>query len=134
VGSIRKILKDAGYSEKAIAYYTDRVNVGVIETPDIHHTITGPCGDTIEIYLSFESNVISEAKFHAIGCPGIFCAGAALTSMITGKTAEQVRSLHIEDIVDFLEAIPDKKRECVVLAKRAVDEAIDTLTANPDLH
>jgi len=125
--TIRRILKDCGYSDKAIAYYINRVNVGVIDKPTIQHAITGPCGDTIEYYFIIESNVIREVKFLAIGCPGIYSSGSALTTMILGKTPEQAIRLHVEDIVDFLEGVPEMKMECVVLAKKGMDEALVNL-------
>jgi nitrogen fixation NifU-like protein len=132
--TVREILMNNGYSGKAIQFYIDRVNVGTVENPHIHHAITGPCGDTIEIYLAVESDIIRDAKFLAIGCPGIFSSGSALTSMIIGKTPVQALSLHIEDIVEFLDGVPEKKLECVVLAKKAIDEALLSIWKDSDLY
>jgi NifU-like protein involved in Fe-S cluster formation len=41
------------------------VNVGKIEDPDAHAVYTGPCGDSMEIFLKIEpeSKKINEAKF-----------------------------------------------------------------------
>lgn len=122
--TIIDILKESGYSDKAIEFYISRINVGEIANPSIHHATTGSGGDTIEIYLTVKSNIIREAKFQAIGCAGIFSSGSALTSMIIGETIEQAMMIHIEDIVDFLGDVPDEKIECVSLAKKALDEAI----------
>ena len=122
--TIIDILKESGYSDKAIKFYLGRVNVGEIANPSIHHASTGPNGDTIEIYLTIKSNIILEAKFQAIGCAGIFSSGSAITKMIVGLTIEQALLIHVEDIVEYLDGVPDEKIECALLAKNVLREAI----------
>ena len=41
------LLKKSGYSDKAIEYFINKVNVGEIEKPDACFAYTGPCGDTM---------------------------------------------------------------------------------------
>ncbi len=122
--TIIDILKESGYSDKAIEFYIGRVNVDEIADPSIHHACTGPGGDTIELFLTIKSNIIREAKFQAIGCAGIFSSGSAITSMIIGKTIEQAMMIHVEDIVNFLGDVPDEKIGCARLAKKTLEDAI----------
>jgi nitrogen fixation NifU-like protein len=122
--SIHEILKESGYSEKAADLYINMINVGRIDKPSIRHTVTGSCGDTIEFYLSIESNLIQQAKFQAIGCAGIFISGSALTTLIIGKTPEEALRIPVKDIIGFLEKIPDHKTDCILLAKKTLEEAI----------
>lgn len=84
MSTIHELLKTSGYSDKAIEYYENHINVGIIENPDAHCFYTGPCGDTMEIFLKISSGMITEAKFQAIGCAGSFTSGSALTTMIIG--------------------------------------------------
>jgi len=100
------------------------VNVGRISIPSIHYASTGTNGDTIEIDHRIESNIIKEAKYQAIGCPGIFPSGSAITTMIIGKTPEQALLIHVEDIVEFLEGLPDERLECALLDRRVLEEGI----------
>jgi nitrogen fixation NifU-like protein len=73
-------LEEAGYSREAIEFYVGKINVGVIENPDVALAYTGPCGDTIKLYLKIgKDNVIEEAKFQYLGCP----ASAACRSILT---------------------------------------------------
>ena len=46
---IEEMLKEAGYSEKAIEYFIKKVNVGKIDHPEASYGYTGPCGDKMEI-------------------------------------------------------------------------------------
>ena len=124
MSEVRRLLEKSGYSSKAIGYYLKKVNVGGIEKPSVHLAYTGPCGDTMEVYLKIESNVIKDAKFQAIGCAGAFSSGSALMEMAKGKTLEEAVRITEEDIMNFLEGIPKQKIHCACLAKRTLEMAL----------
>lgn len=42
------------YSETAVAHMMDPRNIGHMEEADGHARITGPCGDTMEIFLKIK--------------------------------------------------------------------------------
>jgi nitrogen fixation NifU-like protein len=125
MSEVRELLEKSGYSSKAIEYYLKKVNVGRIENPSVQSAYTGPCGDTMEVYLKIESNVIKEAKFQAIGCAGAFSSGSALMEMVKGKTLEEAEKITEEDIIDFLGGIPKQKIHCACLAKRTLQKTIE---------
>lgn len=124
MSEVIELLKKSGYPSKAIEYYVGKVNVGEIEDPSVHVAYTGPCGDTMEIFLKIESNVIKDAKFRAIGCAGAFASGSALMEMIRGKTLEQAETIDEEDIINHLGGLPKQKFHCACLAKRTLRKAI----------
>jgi NifU-like protein involved in Fe-S cluster formation len=125
--NIKHLLKISGYSDIAIEYFLKKVNVGKIDNPDAYFVHTGPCGDTMEIFLTIEpkSRVIKEAKFQAIGCAGAFSSGSALTEMIKGKTIEQAEKIEEEDVIDWLGGIPGQKIHCTCLAKKTLKFALN---------
>ncbi|RJS69387.1 iron-sulfur cluster assembly scaffold protein [Methanophagales archaeon] len=124
---IKNLLKRSGYSSTAIEYFIEKVNVGKIEDHDAYFVYTGPCGDTMEIFLTIEpgSKVIKDAKFQAIGCAGAFASGSAITEMIKGKTVEEAKKIEEEDIIDWLGDIPKQKIHCACLAKKTLKFALD---------
>ncbi len=124
MGQVRDLLKKSGYSEKAMEYYEKGVNVGEIKNPDAYFSYTGPCGDTVEMYLKIASDVVKEAKFRAIGCAGSFASGSALTEMIKGKTLEQVEKIDEKDIVNYLGGLPAPKIHCACLTRKTLQKAI----------
>ena len=124
MSEVRKLLEKSGYSSKAIEYYLKKVNVGRIENPSVHLAYTGPCGDTMEVYLKIESYVIKNAKFQAVGCAGAFSSGSALMEMVKEKTLEEAEKITETDIISFLEGIPKQKIHCECLAKRTLQKAI----------
>ena len=83
------LLKKSGYSDKAIEYFMNKVNVGEIEKPNASFIYTGPCGDTMQIYLKINGDKITEAKFQVIGCAGSYTSGSTLMEMIKGGTLDQ---------------------------------------------
>lgn len=119
------LLKKSGYSDKAIEYYLNKVNVGEIEDHSSHFTYTGPCGDTMAMFLKIDSGVIRDARFQAIGCAGAFASGSALTEIVKGKTLEEAERLDEKDIVSHLGGIPEPKIHCACLAKRTLGFAIE---------
>ncbi|MBL7110656.1 MAG: iron-sulfur cluster assembly scaffold protein [Bacteroidales bacterium] len=118
------LLKDAGYSNKAIEYYTKKVNVGKIVNPSVELSYTGSCGDTMKMYLTIDSDVIKEAKFEAIGCAGAFSAGSALLEMIKGKYLIEAENINTEDIIEHLGGVPDTKIDCVRLAIKTFEKTL----------
>lgn len=124
MSTVAELMKRSGYSAKATEYYLNKENVGVIETPSVHAAYTGPCGDTLEVYLTIESNVITDAKFQAIGCAGAFSSGSALMEMVKGKTLEEAQKFTEEDIIGFLGGLPKQKFHCTCLANRTLKMAL----------
>ena len=124
MSGIKALLEESGYSEKAIEYYMNRVNVGEMSKPDAYAIYTGPCGDTMEIFLNVEDGVIKEAKFQAIGCAGAFSSGSALTEMIIGMTLKEAEEIDEDKIIEYLGGIPMQKVHCTCLSKRTLQKAI----------
>ncbi len=125
MSELRKLLKTSGYSERAIEYYENHLNVGSIEDPDAQYMFTGPCGDTMEIFLKITSGIITDAKFQAIGCAGSFTSGSALTKMITGKTLKDSEKLNETDVLNHLGKMPEQKVHCARLAVLTLKKAIE---------
>ena len=109
---VKKLLEESGYSDKAIKYYLNKVNVGSIGHSSVQEAYTGPCGDTLKVYLKIEYNVIKDAKFQAVGCAGAFSSGSALMEMIKGKALEEAEKIAEEDIISFLGGMPKQKFQC----------------------
>ncbi len=119
------LLQLSGYSARAIALYADRTNVGVLEDADISLSHTGPCGDTMKVYLRVtEHDVIEDAAFLYLGCPGSASAGSAVTEIAKGKTLHDAKNLTEADVLTLLDRIPESKIHCVKLALLTLQQTI----------
>ena len=84
-----KLMQESGYSKKAISFYVNNVNVGQLENPTVATTFLGSCGDLIKLYLKInEKNIIEDAKFYYLGCPGLATSASAMTTLLKGKNVE----------------------------------------------
>jgi nitrogen fixation NifU-like protein len=120
-----KLLRESGYPEKAIRLYADRINVGVISDADVTETHTGPCGDVIRLYLKVsKNNIIEEAKFHYLGCPGSAASASAMIDLIKGKTIDAARKISGDDILNALGGLPKPKLDCPKLTITALQKAL----------
>jgi len=73
------------YSAQAIDHAMNPRNLGAMENADVYANITGPCGDTIEIWLKIDDNIISKATYMTDGCGTSIAAGSMVTELATGK-------------------------------------------------
>jgi NifU-like protein involved in Fe-S cluster formation len=116
---------ESGYSKKAIELYVNNINVGALETPDVVTTFRGSCGDLIKLYLKIgKKNVIYDAKFYYLGCPGSASSASAMTSLLKGKTINQAKKMTENDILMELDGLPKAKLDCAKLSIKTLRKAI----------
>ncbi len=118
-------MKTEGYSTKAIRYYTDRPCIGALEDADQVTELTGPCGDSITVYLKMKEGCVTQAKAMITGCPGAITSAMAAMELVQGKTLSQALSIGEIDIFNTLGNLPDEKLECVQLSAKVLHMAIE---------
>ena len=112
------------YPEGVIDHFLNPKNLGEIPDADGFGTVTGPCGDTMEIYLRVRGNRVINATFWTDGCgPSIAC-GSITTELAKGKTVTEALKLTQEDILSSLGGLPEENRHCALLAANTLREAI----------
>jgi nitrogen fixation protein NifU and related proteins len=124
MNDIIELLKKSGYSDKAIKYFIDKVNVGKINDPSARAVFTGPCGDTVEIFLKIKDNVITNAKFQATGCAGAFTSGSGLTTILKNKTLDEAEKINEKKVIAHLGEMPKQKFHCTSMFIVALRNAI----------
>ena len=122
-----ELLKKSGYSKKAIQYFKNKTNVGLIKNPTVSFVYKGNCGDTMKIYLMIKSNKIIDAKFEAIGCAGAFSAGSALMELLKNKSVTEAKNICELDIVNHLGSVPNKKQDCIYLAIQTLQKTLNSM-------
>jgi len=120
-----RLMVESGYSSKAIKLYVDNVNVGKLENPTVITTFLGSCGDLIQLYLKInEKNIIEEAKFYYLGCPGSASSASAMTTLLKDKTIQQAKKITGDDILTELRGLPKSKLDCTMLSIKTLRKAI----------
>ncbi len=127
------------YSEKTKRIFMDAVqgkpgtHLGEIENADgvgQHGSIV--CGDALKFTFRVKKNenplrdVITEARYLTFGCTSAIAASEALCALIEGHGLTPIEALKIrnQDIVDFLEGLPQQKIHCSVMGAEALEAAV----------
>lgn len=119
----------AGYSEIVIDHAQNPRNVGSIPDPDGFAKITGPCGDTMAIWLRVRGDVIEKATFWTDGCGTTIAAGSMVTELVRDKTVADALKITQDTVLQALGGLPEESAHCALLAANTVKEAVrDYLT------
>ena len=133
VQNIRELLSSSGYADKAIDYFLNKKNMGSLPNADQVSELTGPCGDTMKIYLKLEDGKIKDAKIQVLGCPGAISSAMAALDLIKGMTLEDAMALKDRDIFRMLEDLPDQKQHCIRLTVKTIQKAVEDYRSNNNL-
>jgi nitrogen fixation NifU-like protein len=127
----KELLKNSGYSKKAIKLYLTKVNVGDIKSADVALAYTGPCGDTCKIFLEINNqNIITDAKFQYLGCPASAACGSIVTQIVKGKTLRKAEKITEEEVIVELGGLPIDECHCATLVLTTLRNAIKKYEKN----
>jgi nitrogen fixation protein NifU and related proteins len=115
----------AAYGEVAFQRWLKPLHMGAIQDADGYGRVTGTCGDTIEIFLSFEKDRVKEATFRTDGCGSSTVCGSFAAELALGKNPDEVADVSGEMILDTLGGLPEEDRHCAFLAAEALQVALD---------
>jgi nitrogen fixation NifU-like protein len=112
------------YSEAAIEHGMNPRNLGELEDADGFAKVTGPCGDTMEMWLSVKDGTIAQVTFLTDGCGTSLASGSMTTELAKGKSIAEARKISQENVLDALGGLPEESQHCALLASNALKEAI----------
>ncbi|NLL89636.1 MAG: iron-sulfur cluster assembly scaffold protein [Dehalococcoidales bacterium] len=112
------------YSAKTIDHAMNPRNLGVMENADVYATITGPCGDTMEIWLKIDGSTILSSSFMTDGCGTSIASGSMVTELATGKDIREAMAISQQDVLDALDGLPEESRHCALLASNTLKAAL----------
>ena len=78
-----------GYTERTLEHLLTPRNLGMIPEPDGHALFTGPCGDTVEVFLQVADEQIEAASFLFHGCQHTLICGDAACELVKGKPVKE---------------------------------------------
>ena len=112
------------YSEKTIDHFLNPRNLGEIPTPDGFARVTGPCGDTMEIYLKVKDGKVINASFWTDGCGPSIASGSMITELVKRTDISQAHRIGQYDVLTALGGLPEESKHCALLAANTLKEAI----------
>ncbi|MGD1151378.1 MAG: iron-sulfur cluster assembly scaffold protein [Syntrophales bacterium] len=112
------------FSEKVIDYGMNPRNCGTMEKPDGYAKITGPCGDTVEIFLRVKTGRIEDIRYTTDGCMTSHAAVSAATVMAKGQAPKDCIRINQSSILEHLGGLPDDAKHCALLAATTLHRAL----------
>jgi nitrogen fixation NifU-like protein len=112
-------------SPRASGPFEQPRNFGPLERFNGHARITGPCGDTMEVWLLVREGRISEATFTTDGCGPSRAAGSMATELAIGKPSTEAAQIGQADILSALGGLPEESEHCALLASNTLKAAIE---------
>ena len=115
------------YGEKVYQRWRNPRFIGKMENPSAHATVTGSCGDTMEIFLRLEQGMVKEACYTTDGCGCSAACASVACELAIGKELQDVAKVTGETILDVLEGLPEDDIHCAFLAAETLQTAVDSL-------
>jgi len=112
------------YSGEVVDHALHPRNLGDMKDADAFGRITGPCGDTMEIWLKVNGGVVIAASFATDGCVATMSTGSMVTELIKVKPIGEVLRVSQQDILGALDGLPEENRHCALLAADTLKRAV----------
>jgi len=114
-----------GYSEELKNEFLRPENIGRMEDSDSYVSVTGVCGDTIEMYLMIEDGRVIDVKFMTDGCGFTIACASYVTRTAKGKTIEEALKIRPEDVDRYFGGLPEDHKHCAKLSVMTLEAAIE---------
>jgi nitrogen fixation protein NifU and related proteins len=118
------LLKNDGYGVAAFDRMLNPLYRGAFPNPDGYARVTGPCGDTMEIFLRFNDDRIKKAAFETDGCGSSAVCGSFAAEMAFGKSPDELLDVTGDRILEEMGGAPEKEQHCAFLAGETLQEAL----------
>jgi len=117
------------YTETVIDHAMNPRNVGSIPGADGFGSVTGACGDTMEIWIKVKDGKIKDVAFWTDGCGTSIACGSIATEMVKGRSIAQALGVNQGEILEALGGLPEDSLHCTLLAADTVKAAIQDYLA-----
>lgn len=115
-----KVDSPQGYSPQYLEMALRADHREVLKDPDGYGKRTGECGDTVEMYLSVQDNIIKHASFDTDGCMSTCACANTVACMVEAKSVRKAWEISPDDVKDYLETLPEDSYHCAELAVGAL--------------
>lgn len=105
-----------------MAFRTDRCEI--VSNPDGYGKNTGDCGDTIEMFLTLDRDRIRWVAFSTDGCVNTRACANTVAELAEKKSIEEAWQITAEEVIHYLETLPEDSFHCAELAVGALYRAL----------
>ncbi|MBN2162940.1 MAG: iron-sulfur cluster assembly scaffold protein [Pontiellaceae bacterium] len=99
-------------------------NFGPMRDASAHAKITGPCGDTVEVWFRIDGGRIRRGTFMSDGCGySCHCCSTAV-KLAEGMVPDAAAEITREQVLAAAGEIPPDHRHCALLAANTIRKAL----------
>ena len=88
----------------------------IVRNSDGHGKKTGDCGDTVEMFLTIRDGRIEAVSYDTDGCLNTNACANTVAELAEGRNTEEAWEISPEDVIEFLQTLPEENRHCAELA------------------
>ena len=77
---------------------------------------TGDCGDSVEMFIALKGDRNERVNFQLDGCMNTSACANTVALLAEGKTLDDAWEISVDQVVDFLQSLPDDHIHCAELA------------------
>ncbi len=119
------------HSEKFLRMALDANRHQKVFRPDGYGKNTGDCGDTVEMSIVTMKRVISQVYLQIDGCVYTNACANTVAQLVEGKSIEEAWEVSPEQVIEYLETLPEESYHCAELAVGALFLALTDFNRNP---
>lgn len=101
----------------------------VVENPEGIAKVAGNCGDTMEIGLRVENNVVTSAHCWTDGCSYSKLCVEAAVMLARDKTIGEVKKINMISIMELVGELPESHLHCAQLADTTLQKSVEDYIA-----
>lgn len=119
------VIESLPVNERFRAHALAPRNIGHLDRPDASATGVGVCGDSIDVDIRVENDLVAEIACRPHGCVHTLVAASAMSELALGLDLERALELDEEQVSQVLGGLPPDHVHCARLAVHALEQAID---------
>ncbi len=117
------------FSERHLKMALRNDRCRALDNADGYGKNTGICGDTVEIYLAVDQDRLSGVYFQTDGCLNTTACSNTLAELAIGKRINEAWQLKPENVINYLQTLPDDHHHCAELVVGAMYHALTDLSS-----
>jgi len=115
----------ATYGPTVLDHWKHPRNLGLLEDPDGYARVQGTCGDTMEMSVRMDGDVVAACGFQTDGCGTTAVCGSAATWLAKDRTfIDALGAVSARGILELLGGLPEADVHCAELAAETLRRAL----------
>ncbi len=105
-------------------------NFGPLRDADGNARLLGPCGDTMEIWISVSNGIIDDARYTSDGCFSSNKCGSSAALLAIGRSPDEAGRISAQEILEHAKDVGEESAHCALLAENTLKKTVENWHKN----